>query len=463
MLIASIIFTLILTAILGYIGKLKINNSKDFINANNKLGLIGVTSMLMGVIIGGASTVGTSQMAYKHGISAIWFILGVSISSVLLGLIYSKQVDKKNFSTLPQVIGNTYGEKSRTASSVLLSLGMFIHITGQVLACTALFTAILGVDSKITSFIVVLLLVFYIVFGGFWGSTLVGAMKTVLLYGTSIICGLILIFKLNAPKEIVNFFPKNPWFNLFSDGIFQDLACCFSTIVGILSTQTYFQAIMSGKNSKISKYSSFIVAFLVFPVGLVCTFIGMYMRVHFPSISPKEAFPLFLINYLNPMLGGISIATVLISSIATGAGLALGISTMFVKDIIPKFLKEKLDDKKEILFLRITIIIVGILTLFLVINNTESMILDWGFLSMIFRATPIFIPVIAALFMKNSVNCKAGLYSIIIGPLCSMLWILLGLDSVCSIYIGIFSNILVLFILSKKFNKTNTITRNINN
>lgn len=104
---------------------------------------------------------------------------------------------------------------------------------------------------------------------------------------------------------------------------------------------------MAGKNPKTSKISSFLVAFLIFPVGIVCTSIGMYMKIHFPNINPNEAFPLFLINYLHPILGGVSIATVLISSIATGAGLALGIATMMVKDIIPILSNKKLEDKKK--------------------------------------------------------------------------------------------------------------------
>ncbi|EDU38160.1 sodium:solute symporter family protein [Clostridium sporogenes] len=452
MLIVSIILTLILTGVAGCIGKLKVKTAKDFINADNKLGVLGVTSMLMGSIIGGASTVGTAQMAYKHGISAIWFILGLCIASILLGLIYSNQVGKDNMTTLPEIIGTTYGLKARTSSSLLLSLGMFIHINGQVLACTPLFTSIFNIDVKITSIIVIFLLVFYIIFGGFWGSTMVGAVKTVLLYTTSIICGIILIFSLNGTTEIFNHFPKNPWFNIFSDGIFEDLASGFSTVLGVLSTQTYFQSIMAGKNPKTSKISSFLVAFLIFPVGIVCTFIGMYMRIHFPIINPNEAFPLFLINYLHPILGGVSIATVLISSIATGAGLALGIATMMVKDIIPTLSNKKLEDKKQILYLRICILIIGVLTLAIVINNTDSMILNWGFLSMIFRATPIFIPVLCALFFKNKINNKAGFYCVLVGPLSSILWIIIGFSGITSIYIGITMNIITMAIASKKFN-----------
>jgi SSS family solute:Na+ symporter len=451
MLIISVFITLMITGIIGYLSKSKVKTSKDFISGGNKLGVMGVTSMLMGSIIGGASTVGTAQMAYNRGIGAVWFIFGLSIASIILGLIYSNQVDKKSTETIPQIIGNTYGEKSRTASSILLSIGMFIHINGQIIACTALFTALFGISPTKTAIIVVCLLIAYVVFGGFWGSTMVGAVKTILLYGTSIICGLILIFKFNGAREITSVLPQEPWFNLFSGGLSSDLASGISTIVGVLSTQTYFQAIMAGKNSKTSRRGAFLVAFLVFPVGIVCTMIGMYMRIHHPNIVPSEAFPLFLMNYLNPVLGGVCIATVLISSIATGAGLTLGIATMFVRDIYSQWINKTAGDKKQLFILRGTIVFIGIITLIIVINNKNSMILNWGFLSMIFRATPIFIPITVAMFFRDKIRSEAGIYSIIAGPLASAIWILVGFEKMNSIYVGLTISVFVLVGMSKFF------------
>ncbi|WP_073149113.1 sodium:solute symporter family protein [Paramaledivibacter caminithermalis] len=449
MLILSATLTLMITGVAGYLGKLKVKNTKDFITGGNRIGVVGVTSMLMGSIIGGASTVGTAQMAYNRGIAAIWFILGLCVSSIILGLIYSKYMDKERMDTIPQIIGTTYGKKSRTAASVLLSIGMFIHINGQVIAVIALFTAIFNLNVVSSALIVTILLVVYVVFGGFWGSTLVGSVKTVLLYGTSLICGYILIFHLNGVHEILTFFPKEPWFNIFSGGLAEDLASGIATVVGVLSTQTYFQAVVAGKDYKTSRYSAFLTAFFVLPVGIVCTLIGMYMRIHYPNISPREAFPLFLLNYLNHGIGGISIATVLISSIATGAGLALGVATMFVRDVYKPLINEGISDKKELYILRISIVCIGLLSLFIVIQNKDSMILGWGFLSMVFRATPIFLPLTAAMFFKDKINKKSGFYAILGGPLSSVLWILLGFGKISSLYIGLMVSFFILFFSGK--------------
>lgn len=451
LLIVSAVGTIILTVIMGYFGKLKVKDSGDFMAGGNKMGVFGVSSMLMGSIIGGASTVGTAQMAYQRGFAAIWFIVGLSIASLLLGLIYSKQMNKRANETIPQIIGNTYGKNTRTVSSILLSLGMFIHINGQVIASMALFAAVFGMDHRITALIVVLLLVGYVVFGGFWGGIMVGTVKSVLLYGTSWICAAIVIFKLNGIGEISTFFPKEPWFDFFSAGVFSDLGAVISTIVGVLSTQTYFQTIMAGKNSKVSKWSAYLVAFLVLPMGAICTMIGMYMRIHYPNILPSEAFPLFLMNHLNPVLGGISIATVLISSLATGAGLTLGIATMITRDLYAQLINKNASDQKQLLILRTVIVSIGALIFLIVIINKNSMILEWGYISMVFRAAPIFIPVTAAMFFKDKVNPKAGIYSVVAGPLAAIIWILMGFDKLSSIFIALLVSLTVLIVSSMRY------------
>ena len=79
MLIISTIITLVITGLIGYFSKLKVKTSKDFITGGNKLGVLGVTSVLMGSIIGGASTVGTAQIRNfycKYNIGIILFNAG---------------------------------------------------------------------------------------------------------------------------------------------------------------------------------------------------------------------------------------------------------------------------------------------------------------------------------------------------------------------------------------------------
>lgn len=446
MLFCSLLFTIVITLFAGYLGKFKIHSTRDFMLGSN-VGLKSGTSMLMGSIIGGASTVGTAQMAFKRGVGAIWFILGLCIASIILSHLYSSYINKKNVYTLPQIIGVYYTQNGRKIASLFLALGMMVHINGQVISSAAILSAFCNNEFKLASFITILLLIIYSVFGGFWGGTFVGAIKTLLLYITSIICGFILIFNLSAISTIKSYFTINPWLNPFSEGFLSDASLLISTVVGILSTQTYFQTIISVKNVKTAKNVGYLTAFLVFPVGIVCTMIGMYMRATHPDIIPREAFFLFLKYYCNDIFSGITMATVLISSIATASGLALGISTLLVKDLI----KEK-NSIKELIYLRVILLAIGSISYFIVIFNENSMILNWGFISMVFRATPIFIPLIGSFYLKKQKKILDAKV-VAIGPLVSLALLFFVKEKASVVYFGLIVSSIIFYVELKKLKK----------
>ncbi len=430
------IITLGVTLCAGVLSKRLVKNSKDFLLGGGKLNTIGFTSMLMGAIIGGASTVGTSQMAYQRGIGAIWFTAGLSISSVLLYFFYGKLLEKRQYITVVQIVGDNFGNHARKAASLILCLGMLIHINGQVLAAVSIFNTLLVLKIQLATLLVCGLVAAYVIFGGFWGGTVVGGIKTVLLYGTSLVCGAFLIFKYGFISEAATSFTFNPWFNVFSKGLIKDLSLPVSTILGVMSTQIYFQTVMSAKNKKTLCRGTLLTAFLILPVGIVCTMIGMYMRLHYPDILPRDAFILFVMNHTNPVVAGLSIASVLISSVATGAGLTLGITTVISKDVL---LSDKAGVSDAHLLRKLRLIIAAItgLVYFIVIFNADSLILSWGFLSMVFRATPVFIPVVVALYFKERISGLKGVGYVLVGPILSLIWIAMGLDKVSSIYVGI--------------------------
>ena len=449
--------TILLTLFAGYMSKKLVKDSKDFLIGGGRLGTVGVTSMLMGAIIGGASTVGTSQMAFERGLGAIWFTLGLSISSIVLYFFYGNLTEKKEFMTVTGVIGKFFGDRAKTAACTVLCLGMFIHINGQVLASVSIFSSVLDFDIHISALIVCALIGGYVIFGGFWGGTIVGGIKTVLLYSTSIVCGMYLLFAYDFIPLAARSFSFNPWFNPFSNGFLKDLSLPISTVLGVTCTQIYFQSVMSARDKHVLKRSCLLTAFMIPPIGLVCTMIGMYMRTVSPDIAARDAFVLFVTNNTHPVVAGLSIAAVLISSVATGAGLALGITTICSRDVISPMFPSR-SDSQSIRSMRIMIGIIISAIYFIVVSNDNSMILSWGFLSMIFRATPVFVPVLVALYFSDSISKSHESIYVMIGPILSMVWILLGLDNISSIYVGILGSLSYAFLRAKKSKSTQTNT-----
>jgi len=160
------------------------------------------------------------------------------------------------------------------------------------------------------------------------------------------------------------------------------------------------------------------------------------MRANYPDIMSKQALPLFVINHLNPAIGGIVIGTLIVSVVATGAGLTLGISTMFSRDIYKTLIHKEATDKQELLSLRMSVLVVLGLTTLMVLFNLDSLILQWSFLSMTLRGTVVFMPLLAILIWKDQTPKSAGLIAMILAPTITILLNVLGFTAVDPLYIG---------------------------
>jgi len=448
--------TLFLVSFMGYYTAGKVKSSGDFAVGSRKMNGYQVSGSIIATIVGGASTIGTAQLAFQRGLNAMWFTLGASLACLFLGLFMAGPLRRAEVDTVSQFLAGSYGVYAGVAASLITSVAIFIHITGQILSAVAILTSMFHVGMTWAVLITVVLIISYIFFGGFMGTSLVGIVKTILLYFTLFISGWITYHYFNGITGLAAAFPKEPWFNLFSDGIYAGIAQGFAMVVGIVSTQTYLQAMFAGKNEKESKKGAYLSALMIPPVGLICTFIGLYMRAAHPGIMAKEALPSFILMYLNPWIGGITIATLIISVIGTGAGLTLGIGTMINRDIYLKLINPEADDRRQLMVLRTSVLVVSILAMIMVFGNVNSLILEWGFLSMALRGTTIFIPLLGAVYFKDRISPKAGLTAIVAAPIVSVLWQVLHISNIDSLYVGMITSMILLVGISAAGRKSKT-------
>lgn len=451
--ITTVICTLLLVTAVGFYSLRRVKSASDFAVGGRSAGATLITGTIVGTLVGGASTIGTAQLAFQYGFSAWWFTLGAGIACIILGLFLARPLRESGASTGPGFLAQVYGNQARTMASIFSSLGIFLSIIGQILSAVALLTSMFTMEPLTAAFIAVMLVVFYVIFGGVWGTGIVGTLKIILLYISMVAAGWI-AYKMGG--GIGGFraqFPPFPWFSLFGRGYSKDLAAGFSLLVGVLSTQTYLQAVFSGKDAGASRRGALISGLITIPIGITGIFVGLYMRSNFPYINAGEALPTFILQYLPHWLGGIVLATLLISVIGTGAGLVLGVSTMLSQDIYKKYIAPNASDKSVLLFSRLSIVLISGLTLVFVSGNLNSLILKWSFLSMGLRGATICLPLLFAVFLKGFVNPKAGRLAIGLAPLLSILWAVFGSESIDPLYVGMLASFTVLVfgsLLAKK-------------
>lgn len=415
--LVAVTLTLAGITLLGkYAGK-NIQGSADFLIGGRRASAFIVAGTIMGTLVGGASTIGTAQLAYLYGFAAWWFTLGAGIGCLLLALFFVKPLYESGKETVPEILMAEFGPAAGPISTVFVSLGIFLNIVAQVLSAITLLTTMFKIPPLIAACLSVLLMALYVIFGGVWGTGLVGMAKLILIYVAMITGGFMAWLGGGGWAGYLASLPLYPYFSLFGRGFWQDFTSGFSLIIGVLSTQTYIQAVASGKSLLHARLGPILSAILIPPIGLAGILVGLYMRIHFPDIDPAAALPLFILTHINPWLGGIILATLLTAIVGTGAGLTLGISTILVKDVYKPYIDKKAGDVILLKASRLMILAVLALTLLFITGNIKSLVLKWSFMSMGLRGVTVFLPLYVALFGRGRVNRKAAVISMVLAPI----------------------------------------------
>ena len=453
-------FLLVIALIVGvgvFSGR-SVKDSKDFLTGGGRAGAFLVFGTMMGSLVGSQATVGTAQLAFSWGLSAWWFTLGSGIGLVFLALFFAKPFRESGSTTVSGIITKEFGKTVGSLSSVLCSLGIFISVLAQIIACTGLITLLFpGCPTVLAILFSVALMIVYIVFGGSIGAGMGGVVKMALLYA-SMLTGAAVVLYLSgglsglhkALDGVLNgtalgLMQKGPvtdaaalssrYYSLVARGVSKDIGSGVSLVLGILSTQVYTQATISAKDLRSAKNGAWLGAVLTPPIGLAGIAVGMYMRTKY--VTPAElaalsaagadvsgfrvlnstiqAFPTFAIDHLPPLVAGMIVGTLLITIVAGGAGLSLSIGTIFVRDIYRRFVPD-LDAKKELIVSRSAVACVLAAAAVVASLMPGTMLNDLGFLSMALRATVIFIPLCFALYLSGSTDSRFALVSMIAGP-----------------------------------------------
>jgi len=442
---AGMVAALSLVFGLGIYSAWRVHSSEDFSVCDRNSGRVMVAGTIMGTLIGGASTVGTAQLAFLHGISAWWFTLGGGLGCLFIALFLVRPMRESSLETVPQFLARSFGPASGAVAALFLSLGMFLNVVPQIFSSVALLDSWLPLDWRLAAIATVLLMVLYVVFGGLWGTGLMGISKVVLTGAGMLAAGSIALYFMDGVSGVVSSYPAFPWFSLFGRGINQDLAAAVSMLVGVFSSQIYFQAIFSGRDVKEARGGAFISAVMVPLIGLGAILVGLYMNLAHPDISPAQALPMFIMEYLPPWLGGVIFATLLLATVGTGAGLTLGISTMLSRDIFQRIFSRTKDTRMLFVFrfFIIAVLLVGLLVVYW--SGGEALILDWSYLSLGMRGAAVCFPLLACIFLKDKIPPRAGFWSLLLGPAAVLVAMILPI-TVHPLYPGLAVSALVLLL-----------------
>jgi solute:Na+ symporter, SSS family len=446
MMLGVVLVTLAI-ALIALVSGWRVRATREFTVAGRSAGWTGVSGIIVGALVGGSSTVGVAQAAFVYGMPAWWFTLGAGVGCVVLATLVAPPLRRVNVETLPQFLVCTFGNPIRPFVAVSDSIGIFLTIPGQAAAAITLLTVLLPSPRAAVFLLVSFLMIAYVFKGGAISAGVAGFAKLLISFSALLVFGAV---ALTDGGGIAAFQAQLPpkYFNLFGNGFWKDIGNGLGIVFGVLTTQVYVQAVLSGRDMRQSRIGTIIAGVGTTVFGLGGVAVGMFMKIHEPNIAPAEALPLFAAHYFSPVLGGVMVGAILITVITCAGGLALGIATMVTRDLYQQYIRPQMQDREGILVARVTIVVIVALGVLIGGSDVLKLIINYSFLAFAFRADAMLIPLLVAVIgPRLRLNTAgAGVGALAGGIITNIGWTLMVSRGGAAVFVGLAGSVVGLLL-----------------
>lgn len=382
--------------------------------------LIGVT--IIGLAVGGASTIGVSEQAFRVGLSAGWYTIAWAVGAIVMGLFMAKKYREQNITTITELI-----EHHHTKSAVVL--GVFcqiiiqlVIISLQYIAGGSILHAILpDVFDFQTGMIVSAVTFIGITFlGGMWSASLSNVLNIVLIYVGILVATIIQFNKIGSLESLSAALPAGvPWFS-FTEGVgLVTITSWIVTLVTVnLSLQAILQISLGAKDAETAKRGFVWGGIIMLPVGVLAAFLGIVAKAMYPDAQAALALPQVIVG-LEPVFAGVTLAALWAADVSTACNLLLSAGTLFSSDIYKRFVNPQCSEERQLLMTRLCVIVSGVITLGMAMGVSSIL----GTIMMGLALTAAFcVIVIVALFFPKYTSKEAGFWTLLAGLLLLVLW-----------------------------------------
>lgn len=422
-LIILCLYIAILFGISWVVKKRSVGTSEDYALASRKLTapLIGVT--IMGLAVGGASTIGVAERAFKLGISAGWYTIAWGIGAIVMGIFLAKKYREANITTISELIERYHNKKALVVGVFCQIFIQLVIISLQYIAGGSILHALMPEVFSFQAGMILSAIVFIgITFiGGMWSASITNVFNIMLIYGGITIATIMQLNNIGGFRELsLQLPPDIPWFSLVDGvGVTTIITWVVVLITVNLSLQSIIQISLGAKDAKTARKGFAIGGLLMIPIGFMAALLGVCAKASYPEMQATLALPAMIVG-LQPILAGVTLAALWAADVSTACNLLLSAGTLFSKDIYKRFINPDCTDMQQLKVMRGCVGVTGLLTVFMAMSI--SGILKTIMIGLSLTAAFSVIVIVALFFPKYAVK-PAGFNTLVMGLVVIILWL----------------------------------------
>ena len=289
--------------------------------------------------------------------------------------------------TVPEYFRRRYGRLPGIITAVVMFLPLIGLTAGQMIASAVILSTMMGISFKVSVIAICVIVTIYSVMGGFWSVSLtdfvqvffiVFGMAVALPYALNLAGGWDNVVA-NVPAESLDLFSGYSVIDVVA------LTVMYITTftVGQEAVSRYYAARdgrTAQKGSVIAAIINFIYGFIPATLGVIVLALinmGVFDAAQFQSVGSRYALPVLAV-------------TALFAS-----------CSIFAKDIYRQYIKTEATDEEVMKVAKIVMVLAGLLSLFVALFNTSSIIAILMF-SFSLRAAGAFFPYVMGLYWKGA-------------------------------------------------------------
>lgn len=372
------------------------------------------------------------QFGWKYGIASTWIgignaLIGSMLAWVILGRRTRIMTQHLDSATMPEFFGKRFESTGlKICASVIVFIFLIPYTASLYNGLSRLFGMAFDIDYTICIIVMAVLTGIYVIAGGYMATAINDFVQgIIMLAGIVVVIGAVL--KTNGgfmeainglahvqdeavtsqPGAFASFFGPDP-LNL--------LGVVILTSLGTWGLPQMVQKFYAIKSENSIKKGTIISTFFAIVVSGGCYFLGGFGRLYADKIDiAKDGYDAVIptmLSDLSPILIGLVVILVLSASMSTLSSLVMASSSTLTLDVLKGHVIKKMDEKKQVLIMRLLIVVFILISVVIAIVQYTSNItfiaqlmgVSWGALAGAFLA-----PFLYGLYWKKTT--KAACYT----------------------------------------------------
>ena len=364
------------------------------------------------------------QFGWRFGIAATWAgignaIIGSLLAWVILGRRTRLMTQQLNSATMPQFFGERFGSRPlKIGASVIIFIFLIPYTASLYNGLSRLFGMAFDIDYSVCIILMAVLTAIYVIAGGYMATAINDFIQgIIMLVGIVAVIAAVLNSKggfmaaldglarvndaavADTPGVFASFFGPDPLNLLF---------VVILTSLGTWGLPQMVQKFYAIKNEEAIKKGTIISTLFALVVSGGCYFLGGFGRLFSDQIDVAangyDSIIPTMLSSLTPALIALVVILVLSASMSTLSSLVMASSSTLTIDFFKELIWKKMDDKKQVLSIRLLVVVFIAISAVLALIQYKSSVtfiaqlmgVSWGALAGSFLA-----PFLYSLYSKR--------------------------------------------------------------